>query len=92
MSRVRWPKAINRRQLQELGVPPECAKAAILALGRAADEGSGMGLKGQRAWQLVAAAPWSNWPPWKALAIAEMALVDRRWSRDANTRTWRNAG
>src|SRR3972149_5851430 len=45
---------MNRKQLQKLGVPPDCAKAAILALGRAAGEGTGMGLKGQRARQLVA--------------------------------------
>ena len=45
---------MNRRQLQKLGVPPDCAQAAIVALGRAADQGTGMGLKGQRARQLVA--------------------------------------
>lgn len=45
---------MNRKQLQKLGVPPDCAQAAIRALGRAANEGSGMGLKGQRARQLVA--------------------------------------
>ena len=45
---------MNRKQLQKLGVPPDCAKAAIVALGRAADEGTGMGLKGQRARQIVA--------------------------------------
>ena len=46
---------MNRKQLQKLGVPPDCAKAAIVALGRAAEQGTGMGLKGQRARQLVAA-------------------------------------
>ena len=45
---------MNRKQLQKLGVPPDCAHAAIVALGRAAGEGTGMGLKGQRAKQLVA--------------------------------------
>ena len=45
---------MNRKQLQKLGVPPDCAKAAIVALGRAADQGTGMGLKGQRARQIVA--------------------------------------
>lgn len=44
---------MNRKQLQKLGVPPDCAKAAIVALGRAADQGSGMGLKGRRARQMV---------------------------------------
>jgi tRNA-splicing ligase RtcB (3'-phosphate/5'-hydroxy nucleic acid ligase) len=46
---------MNKKQLQKLGVPPDCAKAAIVALGRAAEQGTGMGLKGQRARQLVAA-------------------------------------
>ncbi len=45
---------MNHKQLQKLGVPPDCAKAAIVALGRAADVGTGMGLKGQRARQAVA--------------------------------------
>jgi tRNA-splicing ligase RtcB len=45
---------MNRKQLQKLGVPPDCAKAAIVALGRAAELGTGMGLKGQRARQVVA--------------------------------------
>jgi tRNA-splicing ligase RtcB len=45
---------MNRKQLQKLGVPPDCTKAAATALGRAADQGTGMGMKGQRARQLVA--------------------------------------
>jgi tRNA-splicing ligase RtcB len=45
---------MNRKQLQKLGVPPSCAKAAMSALGRAATEGAGLGLKGKRARQLVA--------------------------------------
>jgi tRNA-splicing ligase RtcB (3'-phosphate/5'-hydroxy nucleic acid ligase) len=45
---------MNRKQLQKLGIPPDCTKAAATALGRAADQGSGMGLKGQRARQRVA--------------------------------------
>src|SRR5215813_6010259 len=45
--------AMNRKQLQKLGVPPDCAKAAIQALSRAAEQGTGMGMKGQRARQLV---------------------------------------
>lgn len=44
---------MNRRQLQKLGVPPTCAKAAIDALCTAAGQGLGMGLKGNRAKQLV---------------------------------------
>src|SRR5437016_13796080 len=46
---------MNRKQLQKLGVPPDCAKAAIQAISRAAQQGRGMGLKGQRARQIVAA-------------------------------------
>jgi tRNA-splicing ligase RtcB len=45
---------MNRKQLQKLGVPPACAKAAITALGRAAEQGEGMGLKGKRARQIIA--------------------------------------
>src|SRR5687768_13369034 len=45
---------MNRKQLQKLGVPPDCALAAIQALSKAAEQGTGMGLKGKRARQLVA--------------------------------------
>jgi tRNA-splicing ligase RtcB (3'-phosphate/5'-hydroxy nucleic acid ligase) len=45
---------MNRKQLQKLGVPPDCAQAAIRALSKAAEQGTGMGLKGKRARQLVA--------------------------------------
>ncbi|HEX3601858.1 MAG TPA: RtcB family protein [Lacipirellulaceae bacterium] len=45
---------MNPKQLQKLGVPPDCTKAAIQALSRAAGQGTGMGLKGKRARQLVA--------------------------------------
>jgi hypothetical protein len=41
------------KQLQKLGVPPTCIDAAAAALGQAACEGFGMGLKGRRARQLV---------------------------------------
>ena len=46
---------MNRKQLQKLGVPPDCTKAAIQALSKAAEQGMGMGLKGKRARQQVAA-------------------------------------
>jgi tRNA-splicing ligase RtcB len=46
---------MNRKQLQKLGVPPDCAAAAIRALSKAAEQGAGMGLKGKRARQLVVA-------------------------------------
>ena len=45
---------MNAKQLQKIGVPPDCTKAAIRALSRAAEQGLGMGLKGKRARQLVA--------------------------------------
>jgi tRNA-splicing ligase RtcB len=45
---------MNAKQLQKLGIPPDCVKTATRALGRAADQGAGMGLKGKRARQLVA--------------------------------------
>lgn len=44
---------MNRRQLQKLGVPPACTQAAIEALGTAATQGLGLGLKGNRAKQLI---------------------------------------
>lgn len=44
---------MNAKQLQKLGVPPECTKVAIRALSRAAGQGLGMGLKGKRARQCV---------------------------------------
>jgi tRNA-splicing ligase RtcB len=46
---------MNAKQLHKLGVPPDCTKAAIQALSKAAEQGTGMGLKGKRARQLVAA-------------------------------------
>jgi tRNA-splicing ligase RtcB len=46
---------MNAKQLNKLGVPPDCTKAAIRALAKAAQQGTGMGLKGKRARQLVAA-------------------------------------
>ena len=44
---------MNRKQLQKLGVPPDCAATAIRALSKAAEQGTGLGLKGKRARQLV---------------------------------------
>ena len=34
---------MNAKQLQKLGVPPDCTKAAIQALSRAAEQGTGNG-------------------------------------------------
>ncbi|QDU56234.1 RtcB family protein [Aeoliella mucimassa] len=46
---------MNRKQLQKLGVPPRCVKIATQTLSRAAQQGTGFGLKGKQAKQLVAA-------------------------------------
>ncbi len=43
---------MNQRQLQKLGIPPSCAKAAIAALQRIA-EGETLRLKGKQARQLI---------------------------------------
>ena len=66
---------MNRRQLQKLGVPPDCVAAAIDALQTAASKELGMGLKGKRAKQMVSAvvaAPldYANDPVWSNLAAA----------------------
>ncbi len=44
---------MNRRQLQKLGVPPTLVDAAVDALGDAASQDLGFGLKGKRARELV---------------------------------------
>ncbi|MEO1496884.1 MAG: RtcB family protein [Planctomycetota bacterium] len=46
---------MNRKQLQKLGVPPDCVTAAVRCLGRAAGQGTGFGVKGKRAKQYVLA-------------------------------------
>lgn len=90
---------MNRKQLQKLGVPPDCAKAAIQALSRAAQEGLGMGLKGQRARQLVSAvvadpSAFETDPLWGEFArelLAESAPAKhepiryRTWGTDIDT-------
>ena len=40
---------MNRKQLQKLGVPPDCVASATRALSLAAEQGTGFGLKGKRA-------------------------------------------
>lgn len=45
---------MNRKQLQKLGVPPDCVAMAIRALTKSAEQGTGFGLKGKRAKELVA--------------------------------------
>ena len=52
---------MNRKQLQKLGVPPDCAKAAIQALSRAAEQGL-------RAWGSRGSGRGSWWPAWSGSA------------------------
>jgi tRNA-splicing ligase RtcB len=64
---------MNRRQLQKLGVPPRCTAAAISALGTAASQGLGFGMKGNRARDLVkqvvaSPATFQHDPVWGQLA------------------------
>ncbi|MBA3482776.1 MAG: hypothetical protein H0T51_13275 [Pirellulales bacterium] len=66
---------MNRRQLQKLGVPPTLVDAAVAALGEAASQDLGFGLKGKRARELVrqvvvSPAAFLEDPIWGALAAA----------------------
>jgi tRNA-splicing ligase RtcB len=85
---------MNAKQLQKLGVPPDCTRAAMQALGRAADQGLGMGLKGKRARQLVAAVihdprSFESDPIWGELARELQAQSMPMTRRDPiNYRTW----
>jgi tRNA-splicing ligase RtcB len=90
---------MNRKQLQKLGVPPDCTKAAVQALSRAAEQGLGMGLKGKRARQLVAAVvenprAHERDPIWGELAreliaqsqpVAREPISYRTWGEDIDT-------
>jgi len=46
---------MNRKQLQKLGMPPRCVKTAVQSLSRAAQQGTGFGLKGKQAKELIKA-------------------------------------
>jgi tRNA-splicing ligase RtcB (3'-phosphate/5'-hydroxy nucleic acid ligase) len=66
---------MNRRQLQKLGVPPTLVDAAVDALGEAASQDLGFGLKGKRARELVrqvvvSPTAFLGDPVWGALAAA----------------------
>ncbi len=90
---------MNRKQLQKLGVPPDCARAAINALGKAATKGLGLGMKGNRARQLVAAVvenpgSFESDPIWGELArellsqavpVAHEPISYRTWGDDIDT-------
>jgi tRNA-splicing ligase RtcB len=84
---------MNRKQLQKLGVPPDCAKAAIVALSRAAEQGTGMGLKGQRARQVVADVvrtpkAFESDPIWGELARELLAEATPSVHEPISYRTW----
>lgn len=71
---------MNRKQLEKLGVPPECVPQAIRCLSTAAEKGTGFGLKGKRAREGVAAVladprPHLDDPAWGDFA---RALADYR--------------
>jgi len=90
---------MNRKQLQKLGIPPDCAPTAIRALSKAAEQGTGLGLKGKRARQLVSSIiknPLAHQadPIWGELAreltAQDAPLVDksigyRTWGDDIDT-------
>lgn len=46
---------MNRKQLQKLGMPPRCVKTAVQSLSRAAQQGTGFGLKGKQAKESIKA-------------------------------------
>jgi tRNA-splicing ligase RtcB len=84
---------MNRKQLHKLGVPPDCAHAAIRALSKAAEQGTGLGLKGKRARQLVAAViknPQAHQADaiWGELARELIAQESAPADRAIDYRTW----
>ena len=90
---------MNRKQLQKLGVPPDCAPTAIRALSKASQLGTGLGLKGKRARQLIADViknPIAHQadPIWGELArelsaqdtpLVEKSIGYRTWGDDIDT-------
>ncbi len=84
---------MNRKQLQKLGVPPDCTLAAVQALSKAAEQGTGLGLKGKRARQLVSEVvgnprTFETDPIWGEFArelLAQSAPVNRE---PISYRTW----
>lgn len=84
---------MNRKQLQKLGVPPDCTLAAVQALSRAAELGTGMGMKGKRARQLVAAVvenprAHENDPIWGEFARELIAQATPVRHEPIGYRTW----
>ncbi|MCA9237067.1 MAG: RtcB family protein [Planctomycetales bacterium] len=84
---------MNRRQLQKLGVPPQCAATAIDALRAAACEGLGFGLKGKRARDLMqqvvsAPATFLHDPIWGKLAEELLGRAAEPVREPIEYRTW----
>jgi tRNA-splicing ligase RtcB len=84
---------MNRKQLQKLGVPPDCTATAVRALSKAAEQGSGLGLKGKRARQLVAAVVanpkvYEADPIWGELAREMSAVAQLPAESSVEYRTW----
>jgi len=74
---------MNRRQLQKLGIPPLLVDAALDALGEAASQDLGFGLKGKRARELVrqvvvSPTAFLHDPTWGALAAALLGYEEER--------------
>ncbi|MEM9187050.1 MAG: RtcB family protein [Planctomycetota bacterium] len=65
---------MNRKQLQKIGVPPDCVALAVRTLSKSAEEGTGFGLKGKRAKELVA----------RVLGEPEAYLADPLWGEFAS--------
>lgn len=90
---------MNRKQLQKLGVPPDCTLSAVQALSKAAEQGTGMGMKGKRARQIVAAVvadprAHENDPIWgefarelisQATPVRHEPIGYRTWGEDIDT-------
>jgi tRNA-splicing ligase RtcB len=85
--------AMNRRQLQKLGVPPKFAAAAIDALRNAASQDLGFGLKGKRARDLVkdvvaSPATFVHDPVWGRLAAEMLGYQPVVMREPIDYRTW----
>jgi tRNA-splicing ligase RtcB len=66
---------VNRKQLQKLGVPPACVPTAIRCVATAAEQGTGFGLKGNRAKEALGAVlakpgDFTDDPVWGPLSVA----------------------
>ncbi len=84
---------MNRKQLQKIGVPPRCVKMATQTLSRAAQEGTGFGLKGKQAKELIAGvlespSTYLHDPLWGELARELLTQEIEPQSEPIEYRTW----